>query len=118
MAFDPLADHGRELPYLETNASVFPRCDAEGVFVQASLRAAIGWIEAAIKARLREEIDGRSQLRVKEQRQSRVKEVVPRLVDQIRRRLVETVVLRVGRATDAGADLVVEGADAEPIPQR
>src|SRR5215208_5294958 len=108
MAFDPFADHGRELPDLETNASVFPRCDAEGVFVQASVRAAIGWIEAAIKARLRKEIDGRSQLRVKEQRQSRIKEVVPRRVDQSRRRLFEMVVLQVDRATDAGADLVVE----------
>ena len=70
MARNPVADHGGELSDLEVE--VLCRAIADEIFIQADLSAFITRIEAAINARLREDINVRANLRVEEQAQPRV----------------------------------------------
>ncbi len=71
MARDPSPDHGCELAGLKTEATVFPRRDADGVFVKAQSRARIAWVETTIDPHLGKDINRRADLRVGEQREPR-----------------------------------------------
>ena len=62
MARDPVADHGGELSDLEVD--VLRRSVADKIFIEPDLGAIIAGIESAIHARLGEDINLGSKLRV------------------------------------------------------
>src|SRR6266487_1097283 len=101
MARHPVADYGGELTDLESESSVLPWGEPEGVFVEPDLRAVIAWIKTSIQTRLNKGIDLRSDLGVEKQRQPRVEKVVNITINESRRRLLEMISLKIDRAAQA-----------------
>src|SRR5438105_14810122 len=62
---NPIADHGCELPDLEVDALRW--AVAEKIFIQPHLGTFITWIESAVHARLRKDINLRSNLSIEKQ---------------------------------------------------
>src|SRR5438045_6309149 len=115
MSRHPVANDGGELAGLDSEPAVFPRRDADCIFVQSDLRSMIGRIETAVDARLCENVNRRPDLRVEEQTQARIKERVTRRPDQTRRRTTESVAFEIQRAADTGPDIVVESSERERL---
>src|SRR4051812_9641453 len=108
MAPHPGSDHGRELPGLKIETSIFPGRDPHRVFIQPDLSAVIGRIETAVDSRLGESINRGTKLRVDEQAESRIKKRVARRQDEARRGSTEGVPFEVERAADPRPDRVTE----------
>src|SRR5437762_5972230 len=115
MSRHPVANDGGELAGLDSEPAVFPRRDADCIFVQSDLRSMISRIETAVDARLRENVNRRPDLRVEEQTQARIKERVTRRPDQTRRRPTESVAFEVQRAADTCPDIVVKSSERERL---
>src|ERR1043166_2096803 len=109
----PAADNRREFTKLNIQSAVGPRRHAHSVFVQSDLRAAIAWIEPAIESRLHEEINLGTNLGIEKEREPRTEQIVNRAVDESRRRLLKMVILKVERAAQPGAKLILPGGNRE-----
>ena len=67
MTRHPVADDCGKLAGLEIEPAIFPRRHADSVFVESDLGAVVGRIETAVDARLRENVNRTSELRVDKQ---------------------------------------------------
>ncbi len=99
----PISYDGRELADLHVEAPVVPRCEAERVFIETHACLGGGGIKAAIDARLREDIDVRTELRIEEEREPRIEERMPIGFDQRGRGLFEVVALQVHESAQSHA---------------
>ena len=66
-----------------------------------------------IGSRLYEKINRRPDLRIKEKRKARIEEIFIVRIDQARGRPIEMTKLKIERAAETSAELVVEGAEAQ-----
>src|SRR5437868_5495231 len=113
MARDPVADDGGKLADLESEPAIRPGREAEGIFVQTQLRPVIAWIETAIKARLGEEVNSRTELGVDEQAQPRINERIAVGQDETGSRAAEMVGFEIKRAAHAGTDIAAWRGECE-----
>src|ERR1700751_4554095 len=101
MPRDPVADYGGELTDLQSESSVLPWGESEGVFVEPDLSAAITWIKTSIQTRLNKNINLRPNLDVEKQRQPRIEKVVYITVNESGRRLLKMISLKIDRTAQA-----------------
>src|SRR2546423_1855368 len=115
MARHPGADDGGKLAGLETESAIFPRRDADGVFVEPNLRAVIAWIESAIDASLGKNVNRRAELRVDEQTEPRIEERVTRRPDEAGGGAAKGVAFQIERAADARPNIVIERGEGQRV---
>ena len=113
MARDVGADHRRKLARLKIEPAIFPRREADRVFIEPQLRAFVAGIEPAIDARLGENVNGTAELGVDEQTQPRIEERVARRADEAGSRAAEMIRFEVERTADAGADVAIQRGESE-----
>src|SRR4051812_33127221 len=118
MARNPVADDRRKLSGLDVEPAILPRGEAQRVFIQPQLRAAVDRIESPVYPGLGKEVEGGSDLRVKEQTEPRIEKRVAGGEDQARGGSVEVIRFLVQDAAEAGPDMAVQGSEkSRPIQE-
>ena len=115
VARGPVAHDRGKLADLHIEAPVFPRRQAQRVFIEPEPRAAVARIEAAVHARLREKVNVRAELAVEKEREARIEKPVAAREKQSRRRLLEKVSLEIHRAAQAQPDVFVENRNRQRL---
>src|SRR5207248_2047391 len=103
-----LTDNGSKLADLQSEAAVFPRCHAQGVFIEADSSATITRIKATIESRLGKEVNLRPDLGVEKKRQTSVEEIVDPAVNESRCRLLEMITFEVDRTAQSGPKIILK----------
>ena len=99
MPRDPIADDGRELSDLEIDAHILSEAVTDEILIQPNLGALVARIEATIGARLRKDIDMRSDLGVEKQGQTRIKENVVVGINETRSGLIDQISFEIDQTT-------------------
>src|SRR5213594_1437665 len=113
MAWDPIAYHSCKRPRLQIETAILPRRNAQCVFVEPNLCAAVARIESAVDPRLRKEINLRPDLRIQKECQTRVEKSVNLAVDEAGRRLFEVIDFQIERAAQSCAQIILKCRDRE-----
>lgn len=117
MTLHPVADDGGELPNLKINLRIRAGGLAKEVFLEPRFQIVIAWIETAVDARLREDVDVLSDLSVEEEPEARIKEEVVVRKDQTRSRLVDEVSLDVKEPTELHVETLLPIVERERFVQ-
>ena len=115
MTRNPVPDHSREFSDLQIEATIFPRRDAQGIFIGPPLFTQIGRIESGIDPALHEEVYVGPNLGIEENAQSRGKKVMSIRADQARRRVGKIIVFEIEQPADPRPHLIVESADRQDL---
>src|SRR6266545_3857312 len=121
MSRDPIAYDRGELADLHCQSPIFPRCNAQCIFVEPNLSAVIARVKTAIEPGLREEINLRADLRIQKKSQTRIEKSVDAAVDETGRRLIEVIDFQIERAAQSCAQFILKCGDRklgiEPVEE-